>query len=372
MRIERRQRTESGHVGCGERVGAEKIVQLFFRETDVILFLAFKQISHEPGHAVVRDAHIGSPRVCLAERHIIGVGNGALFHGIQIFKEAVQVVACHVQKSPGRVGGKIMNGIGVHLSPAKSRIQKVFLMAFAGFVIPCVQRIKDGFVSGQIQIHCGEEAFVNCIAVRIFARGNVFGIFESCVFRVFNIGKCFLCRFVECVRKCRIIGLVNRRSFCRHCREIRRGCDGNGGKNQLIGLFFRRNLSGEGGAGHLVPDAAAFGILHFQHPFDFVAGFIQEVRDCISAFRNAEIIAALIEILKGHKQVQNGFRAGNHVSSVIARVVPSAAHIHGPVCSVDPGKTGMADFMGELGAGDLRICFRSASLPVEHQKYFFI
>ena len=75
--------------------------------------------------------------------------------------------------------------------------------------------------------------------------------------------------------------------------------------------------------------AAGLAVLHFQHPFQFIACLVQHIRDAVSALRNADAVAEHPRVLPvGNEQVCHGFCTRHHVSAIVSGIVPATADVY--------------------------------------------
>ena len=115
--------------------------------------------------------------------------------------------------------------------------------------------------------------------------------------------------------------------------------------------------------------AAVYFILHHKHPVKLILSFIKNIRNTVSTLRNIHRITPLAvpkraRILIGKEQIRHCYGTGNHISSIVTRIMPSACDLLLIIRSMDCCLPCMTGSVG-IASGILFLNLNSTSLCIE-------
>ena len=304
-------------------------------------------------HAGSGNAHIAAP-VIFGNRHPIRVALGKTFHFVGFFQNGSLCTGVEVR----------VRIHTVHSENGNITIVSHFHPVHAILHTHAFQRSTICVLTGSTpHLCCCPVAFVNIGSVAIITSRNVRRIREDKVGIFLQECPRVLCSIQTLFRKVLVDLLVVFICHCHRCTEIGSRCGGNRRYDQFVRFRFRHHITGEILAADLVVHAAGLAVLHFQHPFQFIACLVQHIRNTVAAFRNANAVAEQLRIgIIGNQQVCHRLCTGNNISAVVAGIMPAAADIDFFVGVIKCCQRVMASHMPECAVLHLR----AAPLEVQH------
>ena len=278
---------EAGYEADIQAVLAEQVVDLFDRRL-LVAHVTGHPVGHGENHAVFGNLAVAAPAIVIqgtvvgiavhpAEQAVCLAFQGTQHRVIEISVIALQVPGCQQDELAVGTLGLPGEAAGVGRRGAVQLLGTFQITLVTGCRIEGSLGIEADFLIIVIQIGTGTDRF----------RVQDNDIFRMIIQEFISDFRCLQAP----VRKVRIDFSVDQRGG-RHRAD--KGCRGSGfriNQDHVLMIFGRIDEFGEGRGNRLGIDTLVVG-LHFQHPLQFEAGFIQHIRDTVAGVRSGRSIRA--------------------------------------------------------------------------------